>query len=120
MGLREKLNEKPMLGWIVAAVAIVGAALFILRSTGSNAPDSVERRSQMVTIRDTETGDEWTMNRGQFERLLLLEHGRIDTNAGIPSKFSDGRPTGVLVDKKDWEETVERINKLKDALGAGG
>jgi len=120
MGIRDTLNQKPMVAWTIAAVAIAVAGFMVLRSGSSNVPDSVERRSQMVTIRDTETGDEWTMNRGQFERLLLLQQGRIDLNGGIPSKFSDGRPTGVLVDKNDWEQTVKRINTLKDKVGAGG
>ncbi len=120
MGLREKLNERPMLGWIVAGIALLAAGYFVYRSTISNDPDSVERRSQQVTIRCMETNQEWTMNRGEFERLLLLKQGLVDPNAGIPSKFADGRPTGVLVDKADWLEAVERINAQKKALGVGG
>jgi hypothetical protein len=120
MGLREKLNEKPMLGWVVAGLALVVAGYVIFRSTTSGDPDSVERRSQQVTIRCMETNEEWTMNRGEFERLLLLKQGLIDPNAGIPSKFAEGRPTGVLVNKADWLEAVERINAQKQALGVGG
>ncbi len=113
MGLRETLNEKPIIARSIIGVAFVGAIFFAFRSGMDKAPDSVERRSEIVTIRDTETGDEWTMNRGEFERLLLLQSGNIDVNAGIPSEFSDGRLTGVLVDKDDWSETVNRINNMK-------
>ncbi len=120
MGLRETLNEKPIVGRTIAFVAIVGALFFGFRTQMSSPPDSVERRSQTVTIRDTETGDEWTMNRGQFERLLLLQSGTIDPGAGIPSKFSDGRLTGVLIDTNDWTETVNRINAMKKQVGEGG
>ena len=120
MGLRETFNEKPIIGRTIALVAVAGAIYFGLQSSTNRSPDSVERRSQTVTIRDTETGDEWTMNRGQFERLLLLQDGSIDPNGGIPSKFSEGRPTGVLVDKNDWTETVNRINAMKKQVGAGG
>jgi hypothetical protein len=118
MGLREKLNENPMIGRTIAVLIAVVAVVILIRSQSNDAPDSVERRSQTVTIRDTETGDEWTMNRGEFERLLLLQNGLIDANGGIPSQFSGGRPTGVLVDKPDWQETVDRINAMKRQMGA--
>lgn len=120
MGLRETFNNNPIIGRSIALIAMVGAIFLAVRSGTSNEPDSVERRSQIVTIRDTETGDEWTMNRGQFERLLLLHDGMIDENGGIPSKFSEGRPTGILVDKSDWKETVTRINAMKEQVGGGG
>jgi len=120
MGIRETLNEKPMIGRTIAIVAIVAAIFFAFRAGSREAPDSLERRSQMVTIRDTLTGDEWEMNRGQFERLLLTQQGKIDPSGGIPSKFSDGKPVGVLVDKNDWEETVERINAMKEQYGSDG
>lgn len=119
MGLRSTLNERPWVGWVVAGIFATIAAFTIWRSSGSNAPDSIERRSQMVTIRCTETGEEWTMNRGQFERMLLMEPGMIDPTQGIPSKFADGRPTGVLVDTDEWTETVERINAMKRNVGGG-
>lgn len=120
MGIRETLNEKPMIGRTIAFLAIAAAIYFAFRAGSNKAPDSLERRSQMVTIRDTLTGDEWEMNRGRFERLLLTQQGQIDPNGGIPSKFSDGKPVGVLVDKNDWEETVERINAMKAHYGADG
>ncbi len=120
MGIRETLNENPIIGRSVTAVALVLAVFFVFRSLNKTEPDSIERRSQMVTIRDTLTGDEWKMNRGQFERLLLTQDGLIDPSGGIPSKFSDGKPVGILVDKSDWKETVKRINAMKEQYGAGG
>ncbi len=120
MGIRETLNEKPAIGRTIALLAVAGAIYLAFRAGSNDAPDSLERRSEMVTIRDTVTGDEWEMNRGQFERLLLTQQGQIDPNGGIPSKFSDGKPVGVLVDKNDWEETVRRINAMKAQYGSGG
>lgn len=120
MGIRETLNEKPAIGRTIAFIAVAAAIYLAFRAGSNDAPDSLERRSQMVTIRDTLTGDEWEMNRGQFERLLLTQQGQIDPNGGIPSKFSDGKPVGVLVDKNDWEETVERINAMKAKYGSDG
>lgn len=118
MGIRDELNKRPWLGWMVAGLCLTLAAVTFLRSNPGNAPDSLERRSQLVTIRCTETGNEWEMNRGEFERLLLLSPGSIDPAAGIPSKFADGRLTGVLVNKKDWTETVDRINAMKRAYAS--
>jgi hypothetical protein len=117
MGLREKLNENPQIAWTITVVAVLAAGFFVYRSMTRTEVDSVERRSEMVTIRDTLTGDEWEMNRGQFERLLMTQQGLIDPEGGIPSQFSDGKPVGVLVDKNDWESTVERINALKKKYG---
>jgi hypothetical protein len=117
MGLRQALNEKPIIGRSILVVAVAGAIFMAFRAGSNNAPDSLERRSEMVTIRDTLTGDEWTMNRGQFERLLLSQQGMIDPNGGIPSHFSEGKPVGLLVDKDEWQETVHRINIMKKQYG---
>lgn len=116
MGFRETLNSKPWIAWTITGVALVVAGFFYFRAAGSGPADSIERRSQQVTIRCTETGNEWQMNRGEFERLLMTTPGVIDPTKGIPSKFADNRPTGVLVDKSDWDETVNRINAMKRAL----
>ena len=114
MGLREQLNSKPWIGWVVALIAVATAGVIATRGLWSEGPpDSAERRAEDVTIRCTETGEEWTMNRGQFERLLMTQRGQIDPTKGIPSPYADGRLTGVLVDKDDWESTVERINAAK-------
>jgi hypothetical protein len=113
MGLREAMQEKPWIAWTISVVCLSAAAFVLIRSNGSAAPDSLERRSQMVTIRCTESGEEWEMNRGQFERMLLTAEGLIDPSQGVPSKFAEGRLTGVLVKKGEWEETVTRINAMK-------
>lgn len=118
MGLREKLNDNPAIARTIAVLAAVAAVVILVRSQTNEARDSVERRSQTVTIRDTLTGDEWTMNRGQFERLLLTHHGLIDAAGGVPSQFSDGKPVGVLVDTDDWQETVQRVNTMKQQYGS--
>ncbi|MBZ0171711.1 MAG: hypothetical protein K8E66_04970 [Phycisphaerales bacterium] len=119
MGARDILKSKPWIGWAFSLLFLGLALLMYVRGSGGNAPDSLERRSQMVTIRCTETGNEWQMNRGQFERLLMTQSGMLDPALGIPSEFAEGRLTGVLVDKDDWEETVGRINAMKKAYGGG-
>lgn len=119
MGLRQTLNEKPWIARTIVIILVAGAIFIAFRAGTNTAPDSLERRSEMVTIRDTLTGDEWTMNRGQFERLLLTQDGLIDPDGGVPSHFSDGKPVGVLVDKDDWLEAVERLNIIKREYGHG-
>lgn len=118
MSILDKYSKQQIITGMLAIVGLGVAVYLISRGGSGDAPDSMERRSQTVTIRDTVTGDEWTMNRGQFERLLLTQEGIIDEKGGIPSQFSDGRPVGVLVDKSDWEETVRRINAMKQEYGS--
>ena len=113
MGLREAINQRPWLGWVVAGVAVAVGAFAVFRGMRDSAPDSVERRSESVTIRCTESGQEWEMNRGEFERILMTMPGEIDPSKGIPSPHAEGRLTGILVDKDDWTEAVDRINAAK-------
>lgn len=114
MSLRESLNKRPWVAWTVACVALAVAGFVLIRTFWIGGPaDSFNRRAQMVTIRCTESGQEWEMNRGEFERLLMTHRGQIDPTKGIPSPHAEGRLTGVLVDKSDWESTVERINAAK-------
>ncbi|MEM1331522.1 MAG: hypothetical protein AAGG07_13285 [Planctomycetota bacterium] len=112
--IRQAINERPWIGWTVAAVCATFATLFVTGVIGRE-PSPQEMLAQEVTIRCTETGEEWTMTRGEFERALYLAPGRLDPERGIPSPHADGRPTGVLVNKQDWEQTVARINAAKDA-----
>lgn len=114
---RNFLNENAWVGWVIALVAVAVAVAFATGTFRTEPADGIARRSEDVTIRCTETGETWTMNRGQFERLLLTMPGAVDPDAGIPSKFAQGRLTGVLVDDKDWKATVERINEQKEMFG---
>jgi hypothetical protein len=115
--MRKFLEDRPWLGWLVAVVAIAAAGYFAYTGLrGSTAPDSRERRAQTVTLRCTETGTEWTMNRGEFERMLMTLPQEVDASKGFPSPHAQGRPTAVLIDKEDWEQTVARINAAKKAF----
>lgn len=113
MGLRDTLQEKPIVGVVIAVLAIGVGVYFATRSGSRGAPDSIERRAQTITVRDVQTGDTWEMRRADFERALMLQSGYSDETHGIPSEFSKGQPNGVLADKDDWKETYERINAMK-------
>lgn len=117
-GIRSVLSNNPKIGWGVAAVFFVAAAaLLVVQLRGSGPADSIERRSEEVTLRCTESGEEWTMTRGQFERNLLLYDGELSQDGMLPSPHADGRLTAILVDRSDWRETVERINAMKAEYG---
>ncbi|MFG0304769.1 MAG: hypothetical protein ACF8Q5_01000 [Phycisphaerales bacterium JB040] len=117
-GIRSVLSNNPKIGWGVAGVFfLVAAALLVIQMRGSGPADSIERRSEEVTLRCTETGEEWTMTRGQFERNLLLYEGELSEDGMLPSPPADGRLTAILVDRSDWRETVERINAMKAEYG---
>jgi hypothetical protein len=109
MGVREALQSKPWIGWAVAAVALLLAALVWYRAgRGSLNEYTFDRLTEDVTIRDRETGEEWVMKRGRVEQILWDRAGALDPNEGIPNPTT-GKPTGFP--KSDWESTVERINR---------
>lgn len=117
-GIRSFISNNPKLGWTVAlGVFVIAAAVIAIQLKNAGPPDSIARRSEDVTLRCTETGNEWTMNRGEFERALMTYQGELTPDGMFPSKFADGRPVAILVDRSDWQETVSRINAAKEAYG---
>lgn len=115
MGVRQFLNRTPWLGWALAAALLVAGVFLYWRMRPDQGPYSLEKMSETVTIRCTETGDEWKMTRGQMERDLLGRSGQIDPNVGLVNPKT-GRPTGFPID--DWASTVDRLNKGKAELAA--
>lgn len=116
MPIRDLLKSKPWLGWTTAGVLLVVAAFLAYRSAwGAAAPYSIDRLAQTVTIKDRETGEEWTMQRGYMEAMLRDRGGKIDPNVGLPNPKT-GKMTGFP--KSEWETTVERIKSEHDAAVA--
>ncbi len=73
MGIRDIMKSKPWAGWAVAGVLIVLCGWVWYRSLGGGGdPYSLGRTTEEITIRDRETGDEWTMPRGRFEMALTV------------------------------------------------
>lgn len=124
--IRGLLANNPKVGWGVAVVCFIAAVtVLFVRLQSAGPADSQARLSQNVTLRCTETGEEWTMNRGQFELSLLTYTGVLSEDGMFPSPHAEGRLTAVLIDKADWKETVGRINAEKAAFagkrrGSGG
>jgi len=117
--LREKMREKPWIGWIVAGVLLaVAVALYFRGSIGDRGAYNPERMQEFVTIRYSDTGDEERLRRGTFEKRLRSEAaGLIDPAKGLINPKTQ-QPTGFLVDTRGWEETVARINEERKKLGS--
>lgn len=111
--LRTFLQNRPMLGWGVAALLMLFAAAMLYMRLG--AKNETEQLTEMVTIRCSETGDTWQVLRGVMEKELYLRSYPLDPNQGLMNPKT-GKPTGFPVDA--WKQTVERINAERGSVGA--
>lgn len=108
--IRNQLAERPMLGWALAAVLLIAAAGYSwMRFSRA---DETNQLTQFVTVRCTETGEEWQVLRGVMEKELYLRSGPINPGEGLPNPKT-GKRTGFPIDQ--WKETVERINAERAA-----
>lgn len=119
MGLRESLNQKPWISWAIALVAIGAAGYMYVRSAGGGKGSyGLDRMTEMVTIKYADTGDEEQIPRGRLEKMLRTQGDKLDPTKGLINPKS-GQPTGFIFDKSDWEETIARINREKEAARQG-
>jgi hypothetical protein len=114
MGIREFINQRPALGWGVAAAVIVVASVMFLRSLRGG---ETAELTQEVTIRCRDTGKEWTMPRGAMERALYMRSYPVNPDEGLPNPDT-GALTGFPVD--DWKSTITRINADRKDRAEGG
>lgn len=114
MALRDALNQKPMLGWGLAALLALATAVLVYRGMSRG---ETKELTQSVTIRCRETGKEWQMPRGAMEKQLYMRKYPIDPNEGLINPDT-GKPTGFPVD--DWKTTIERVNAERKQLAEGG
>ena len=113
--LREMLDRSPRVGWLLALLFLVAGVLLFVRLRTSPGTYSYERMSQDVRVRCSETGEEWTVMRGSMEKELLARRGKIDSSQGLTNPKT-GRPTGFPIN--EWQETIDRLNREKEALAA--
>lgn len=118
MGFRETMNNKPWIGYVLVAALGAGAVLGYMRLSGSGDPNGVEQLTQIVTIRDSETGDEWKMSRGQMELELIQRSAKatLEARSGLINPKT-GKPNGFPVDRS-WDEAITRINAERAAANA--
>ncbi|CAG0958478.1 hypothetical protein PHYC_00597 [Phycisphaerales bacterium] len=115
--VRQFVNEKPWIGWLVAGLLLLGSVFYFLRTQRGTDPYSPDRMTEMVTIRFTDTNDEIEMSRGHMDRELRRRGDKIDPSQGIINPKT-GQPTGFLFNKSEWEEMIARINREKEEIRA--
>ncbi|MBS0187665.1 MAG: hypothetical protein JSS51_06320 [Planctomycetes bacterium] len=112
--IREIL-QKPWFGWSIAGIAILFALFTVYRyGFAGDGPYDPRRLQQEVVIHFTDTGEDLKMPRGQFEAMLRERGKSLNPNQGITNPAT-GKPTGFLVAKHEWEETVQRIKAEADS-----
>lgn len=109
---REFIAKNPWAGWVVAA-AIAGLAvgLYFYRSKSGNDIYSPDSMTEMLTIRYTDTDDIEKIPRGRLDKMIR-ERKTLDPSEGLINPKT-GKPTGILVNEKDWNEMFERIKREK-------
>ncbi len=112
--IREVINKKPWLGWLVAGAAMCAAGYFAWRSTSEKGEYTPERMTQRITIRFTDTGDTMEISRGRLIRDMMLSGGQIDPTKGVINPKTN-QPTGFPFNKDDWEKMVGQINRDLEA-----
>ncbi len=101
----------------LASVAVLLGGWLLVRSVFSG-PDvgSVDYLQSDLTIKDSETGEEWEMSRGKLEQELYSRSGDINPEEGLPNPTT-GKPMGFPTNRaRDWDAVVERINAEKAHL----
>ncbi|MFM9959125.1 MAG: hypothetical protein ACKVZJ_13760 [Phycisphaerales bacterium] len=115
--MRELLNRKPWLGYVLVGLLVAAGVYAYLFLAGSE-QRSLKKLGEMVTIRDTETGDEWTMVRGRME-LELIQRSATETlsaRVGLTNPKT-GKPNGFPVDGS-WDEAIKRVNEQRAEANA--
>jgi len=114
--MREVLEKKPWIGATIV-VLLIGSAvlLYIMRRPGAGS-ESQERLLENITIRCSQTGQEWQIPRGKMISGLrgASASARLDPNVGLVNPATK-KPTGFPVDRDEWNQLIERLNKERDA-----
>ncbi len=111
---RKFINDRPWMGWVVAGVILVGSIFVYRYLSGRGDPYSVDRLSEMITLKCSETGYEWQMNRGEMELELRSRAGMIKPGEGLMNPQT-GKFTGFPFSKASWEETIGRLNRERQS-----
>ncbi|MBL8887225.1 MAG: hypothetical protein JNK16_11225 [Phycisphaerales bacterium] len=111
------LLQKPAVGWSVAGLAILVALWFFWQGMFAKGTYDLSRMTEKVTIRFADTGDEMVLTRGEFEEQLRRMGQDLKADQGIVNPKT-GKPTGILVAARDWQETVNRLNQERAEMSS--
>ncbi len=113
MSARDLLNQKPWIGYLVVVLVLAAVAYAYWALAGTGGVRDTKRLGEIVTIKDAETGEEWTVVRGKMELELIQRSADEELSPKIGlSNPKTGKLTGFPVDGS-WEETVYRIAKAR-------
>ncbi len=116
MGLRESINQKPWLGWVMAGIILVGAIVMYMRLSGGSSSDfSSDRATDMITILYTDDQSTQELPRGRVLQQLMDRGASVDPNQGLKNPKT-GAMTGFPIDKDGWNRMVEAVNKTNEDL----
>ena len=108
-----QILQSPVIGWSAAGVCVLFALFLLLRSWISPSPYDLAKLSENVTVRFTDTNEEMTLPRGEFEKRLRELPGELTKSKGILNPKT-GQASGVLVATREWDETVDRLNRERE------
>lgn len=115
MKTRSLLRDNPMMGWLVASILALVAAVMLYRQFGTKSETA--QLTELVTIRDSETSETWQVPRGVMEKELYMRSYPVSLTQGLFNP-NTGKANGFPID--DWKVTVERINSERKDLAEQG
>ncbi|MFO0858581.1 MAG: hypothetical protein U0640_14630 [Phycisphaerales bacterium] len=106
------MNKNPWAGWVAAGlIAALAVGLYFYRMNSGGNIYSPESMTEMLTIRYTDTDDVERIPRGRLDKMIRGRE-KLDPSEGLINPKT-GKPTGILVNEKDWNEMFERIKREK-------
>jgi hypothetical protein len=112
-----QLLQKPAVGWSVAGLAILFSLWLFWRGMFARGTYDMARMTEKVTIRFADTGDEVELTRGEFEEQLRRLGQDLKADQGILNPKT-GKPTGILIAAREWQETVNRLNQERAEMNS--
>jgi hypothetical protein len=108
--MRRLIEEKPWIGWTIAAVMLLGGLYMVGRLfLGGGGADSL---TEHVVIVYEDTGEESKVLRGTLQRILLSEavNAPLNPAQGLTNPKT-GKKTGFPQDRAMWEGLVRDVNE---------
>lgn len=112
--MRSFLRKNKVLAWGAAVLLLAAGAWFLMRTGLAGAPSVREALSQQIQLRDSVSGEEFSVQRGRFEAELLVQaaDGPLDVTKGALNPKT-GTLTAFPVDATYWDYIVKAVNQRR-------